>query len=119
MEYIVDLNTHINKLENFQILLEKWGDYKSCIRDIKINQILFMYCLRLEGTAPSLFGWKPNVLLIYYNRPATILFGGDLLYSYQTKFFYFIETHIFINISKRHLKLMQFAVIIPNLWQTR
>jgi len=45
MEYKIDLDEETNKLENFQILLEKYKDYNSCIRDIKINTLLGEKCL--------------------------------------------------------------------------
>ena len=55
MEYIVNLNSKINNIQNFQSLLEKWKDYKSCLRDIKINTVLGQKCLyEIEDINPPL-----------------------------------------------------------------
>jgi len=51
MEYTINLHTEINNIQNFQSVLEKWKDYKSCIRDIKINTVLGQKCLyEIEDT---------------------------------------------------------------------
>jgi len=56
MRYKVQLGNQINKIDNFQLLLEKYKDYKSCIRDIKINTILGKKCLfEVENMSPPIY----------------------------------------------------------------
>ena len=55
MEYKINLQSEINNIQNFKSVLEKWKDYKSCIRDIKINTVLGQKCLyEIEDINPPL-----------------------------------------------------------------
>jgi hypothetical protein len=45
MDYKIYLDEETNKLENFQILLEKYKNYKSVLREIKINTLLGQKCV--------------------------------------------------------------------------
>ena len=56
MEYIVNLHPDVNNLLNFESLLSKWKEFKTCLRDIKINTILGQKCLyEVEDLNPRLF----------------------------------------------------------------
>ena len=55
MEYKIDLHSEINNIQNFKSLLEKYKDYDSCIRDIKISTLLGEKCLfEIEDINPQI-----------------------------------------------------------------
>lgn len=55
MEYKIDLDEEINNIQNFKSLLERYKDYDSCIRDIKISTLLGDKCLfEIEEINPPL-----------------------------------------------------------------
>jgi hypothetical protein len=55
MEYKIDLQSDLNNIQNFKSLLEKYRDYNSCIRDIKINTLLGEKCLfEIEDINPQI-----------------------------------------------------------------
>jgi hypothetical protein len=71
MEYTIDLHTEIRHIENFKTLLEKYKDYKSCLRDIKINTVLGQKCLyEIEDINPPLFCCFSNNNLTSINQSA-------------------------------------------------
>lgn len=41
----IRIDPNLNKIQNFRYLLEKYKDYKSCIREIKINTLFGKKCL--------------------------------------------------------------------------
>jgi hypothetical protein len=56
MEWKIDLHSEINNIKNFKSLLEKYKDYNSCIRDIKINTLLGEKCLfEIEDINPGIY----------------------------------------------------------------
>ena len=55
MEFKIDLHSEINNIQNFKSLLERYKDYNSCIRDIKISTLLGDKCLfEIEDINPPL-----------------------------------------------------------------
>lgn len=55
MEYNIELTDDIKKFECFELLLKKYKDYKSCLRDIKINTILGKKCaLNIDEIYPEI-----------------------------------------------------------------
>ena len=55
MEYKIDLHSEVNNIQNFKSLLEKYKDYDSCIRDIKISTLLGEKCLfEIEDINPQI-----------------------------------------------------------------
>jgi hypothetical protein len=55
MDYTIDLHSEINNIENFKSLLERYKDYNSCIRDIKISTLLGEKCLfEIEDINPPI-----------------------------------------------------------------
>ncbi len=71
MEYIVNLHSEINNIQNFQSLLQKWKDYKSCLRDIKISTVLGQKCLyEIEDINPPLLCDFSNNNLTSTNQSA-------------------------------------------------
>ncbi len=71
MEYIVNLHSEINNIQNFQSLLQKWKDYKSCLRDIKISTVLGQKCLyEIEDINPPLLCDFSNNNLTSVNQSA-------------------------------------------------
>ena len=55
MELKIDLPEEINNIRNFKYLLEKYKDYNSCIRDIKISTLLGDKCLfEIEEINPTI-----------------------------------------------------------------
>jgi hypothetical protein len=71
MEYIVNLHSEINNIQNFQSLLQKWKDYKSCLRDIKISTVLGQKCLyEIEDINPPLLCNFSNNNLTSVNQSA-------------------------------------------------
>jgi len=55
MEYKIDLHSEINNIQNFKSLLEKYKDYDSCIRDIKISTLIGEKCLfEIEDINPQI-----------------------------------------------------------------
>jgi len=55
MESQIDLTSEIKHIENFKTLLEKYKDFKSCLRDIKISTVLGQKCLfEIEDINPPL-----------------------------------------------------------------
>lgn len=71
MEYIVNLHSEINNIQNFQSLLQKWKDYKSCLRDIKISTVLCQKCLyEIEDINPPLLCDFSNNNLTSINQSA-------------------------------------------------
>ena len=56
MECQIDLNPEIRNIESFKILLKRYRDYQSCIRDIKINTVLGQKCLfEIEDINPPIW----------------------------------------------------------------
>ena len=56
MECEVELNPEIRNIKNFKILLERYKNYQSCIRDIKINTVLGQKCLfEVEEINPPIY----------------------------------------------------------------
>ncbi len=45
MDCQIEITENISGIESFERILSKYKDYKSCIRDIKINTILGQKCL--------------------------------------------------------------------------
>ena len=71
MEYIVNLHSEINNIQNFESLLQKWKDYKSCLRDIKISTVLGQKCLyEIEDINPPLLCDFSNNNLTSVNQSA-------------------------------------------------
>ena len=64
MEYKIDLHSEINNIQNFKSLLEKYKDYDSCIRDIKISTLLGEKCLLSRASS----GTPPCPLLTDFYR---------------------------------------------------
>lgn len=55
MDYTIDLHSEINNIGNFKSLLERYKDYDSCIRDIKISTLLGEKCLfEIEDINPPI-----------------------------------------------------------------
>jgi len=55
MEYTIDLHSEINNIQNFKSLLEKYKDYDTCIRDIKISTLLGEKCFfEIEDINPPI-----------------------------------------------------------------
>jgi len=66
MECQIDLNPEIKKIENFRTLLEKYKDYKSCIRDIKISTVLGQKCLfEIEDIDPPLVCYFSDKFVVW------------------------------------------------------
>ena len=71
MEYIINLHSEINNIQNFQSLLQRWKDYKSCLRDIKISTVLGQKCLyEIEDINPPLVCDFSNNTLTSINQSA-------------------------------------------------
>lgn len=73
MEYSINLPENLNNIQNFKTLLERYKDYKSCIRDIKINNILGKKTLLDidEIHPPIICGFDENLISIA-RAPLTI-----------------------------------------------
>lgn len=53
--YRIEVTDDIKRLECFEFLLKKYKDYKSCLRDIKINTVLGNKCiLNIDEIKPEI-----------------------------------------------------------------
>ena len=74
MESQIDLTSEIKHIENFKTLLEKYKDFKSCLRDIKISTVLGQKCLfEIEDIDPPLVCYLSDNILQSLNQSAILI----------------------------------------------
>lgn len=100
MEYIIDLPKD-TKLEAFKSMLDRYQDYKSCIREIKINTLLGKKCqYDVTSIDPPLFcDFSPNGLTSLHDSAISVnnmsfVIGEDLTIISLKIDFKILETKI-------------------------